>query len=102
MKVALVLGVQTALGLVSTEAEFLCEIQTKDLRVFHLAIHSHIYSCNLRFTYLHTHTNSYVFLQTLMYFYRSVTVHCKGGKPDRKPYPLPLVYEMKSKQKPQV
>jgi hypothetical protein len=99
--------VQTDIGLVSTEAEFLGEILTNDLRVFLLAIHSHFYSCTLRFTYLHTHTNSYVFLKTLMYMYSIstdqllYTVKEKGGKPDIKPYPLP--YGLRNpKQKPQV
>ena len=62
------------------------EIRTKILRVFFIAIHSHLYSFALRFLFLQTHTTSYS-------FYSSVTVHCtvkkKGGKPDRKPYPLP-------------
>jgi hypothetical protein len=52
------------------EAEFLDEIQTKVLRVFILAIHSHLYSFALRFIFLQTHTTSYS-------FYSSVTVHCK-------------------------
>ena len=58
-------------------AEFLVEIQTKVLRVFLLVIHSHLYSFPLRFLFLQTHETSYSF--------------CKGegGKPDRKPYPLP-------------
>jgi hypothetical protein len=66
------------------EAEFLDEIQTKVLRVFLLAIHSHLYCFALRFKFLQTHSTSYN-------FYLSVIVHCKenGGKPDRKPYPLP-------------
>jgi hypothetical protein len=56
---------------------------TKVLRVFLLAIHSHLYSFALQFLFLQTHTTSYS-------FYSSVTVHCKGErrKPDRKPYPL--------------
>jgi hypothetical protein len=37
------------------EAEFLDEIQTKVLRVFLLAIHSHLYSFALRFLFLQTH-----------------------------------------------
>jgi hypothetical protein len=47
------------------------EIQIKVLRVFLLAVHSH-------------YATSYS-------FYSSVTAHCKGegGKPNRKPYPLP-------------
>jgi hypothetical protein len=58
----------------------LVEIQTKVLRVFHLAIHSHLYSFALRLLFLQTHAASYVKLQ--------YTVKEKGGKPDRKPYPL--------------
>jgi hypothetical protein len=67
-----------------TETEFLGEIQTKVLRVFLLAIPSHLYSFALRFLFLQTHATSYS-------FYSSVTVHCKGGrrKTDRKPYPPP-------------
>jgi hypothetical protein len=38
----------------TTEAEFLDEIQTKVLRVFLLAIHSHLYSFALRFPSLQT------------------------------------------------
>ncbi len=37
---------------ISREAEFLDEIQTKVLRVFLLAIHSHLYSFALRFLFL--------------------------------------------------
>ncbi len=54
------------------------EIQTKVLRVFLLAIHSHLYSFAFRFLLLQAHATSYN-------FYSSVTV--KGGKPDRKPNP---------------
>jgi hypothetical protein len=46
------------------EAEFLDEIQTKGLRVFLLAIHSHLYSFALRFLFLKTYASSYIFLQT--------------------------------------
>ena len=67
---------------VSTEAEFLDEIQAEILRVFLLAIHSHLYIVALRFLFLQTHTTSYS-------FYSSDTVHCKGGKPDGKQYHLP-------------
>jgi hypothetical protein len=63
-----------------TEADFLDEIQTTVLRVFLIAIHSHLYSFALRFLFLQTHTTYY----TVLY-----TVKEKGGKPDRKPYPLP-------------
>jgi hypothetical protein len=61
-----------------TEAECLDEIKTKVLRVFLLAIHSHLYSFALRFLYLQTNT------QPL-----TVSVTEKEGKPDRKLYPLP-------------
>ncbi len=65
-------------------AEFLDEIQTKVLRIFFLAIHSPLYSFALRFLFLQNHATS-------SSFYSSVTVQVKekGGKPDRKPYPLP-------------
>ncbi len=49
-----------------------------------LAIHSHLYSFALRFLFLQTHATSYSFFSSLLY-----TVQEKGGKPDRKPYPLP-------------
>jgi len=52
------------------EAKFLDEIQTKVLRVFLLAIHSHLYRFVLRFLFLQTHATS-------SGFYSSVTVHCK-------------------------
>ncbi len=65
----------------SPEVEFLDEIQTKALRVFLLAIHSHLYSFALRFLFLQTHATSHSFY----------CIRCKGegGKPDSKPYPLP-------------
>jgi hypothetical protein len=74
------------------EAEFSDKIQTKVLRIFLLAIHSHLYSFVIWFIFLQTHATSYMFLQThpISYnFYSSVTVHYKeeGGKPDRKHYP---------------
>jgi hypothetical protein len=50
----------------------------KVLGVFRLAIHG----LALRFLFLQTHATSHS-------FYNSVTVHCKGGKPERKPFPLP-------------
>jgi hypothetical protein len=62
----------------SPETEILDEIKTKVIRVFILAIHSHLYSFALRFLFLQTHATSYN-------FYSSVTVQEKGGKP----YPLP-------------
>jgi hypothetical protein len=66
------------------EAKFLDEIQTKDLRIFLLAIQSHLYSFALRFLFLQTYGTSYSFCSALLY-----TVKEKGGKPDRKPHPLP-------------
>ncbi len=50
------------------EAEFLDEIQTKTLRVFILAIHSHLCSFALRFIFLQTHATS-------SSFYSSFTIH---------------------------
>jgi hypothetical protein len=49
------------------------EIQTKILRVFLLAIHSHLYSFAWRFIFLPSHATSYS-------FDGSVTVHCKGER----------------------
>jgi hypothetical protein len=64
------------------DAEFLDEIQTKDLRAFLLAIHSYLYSFALRLIFLQTHATSYS-------FYSSVTVlKEKGGTLDKKPCPL--------------
>jgi hypothetical protein len=59
-----------------SEAEFLDEIHTKVLRVFFLAIHSHLCSSSLRFLFKLT--------QPL-----TVSVQVKGKNLDRKPYPLP-------------
>ncbi len=50
-----------------TEAKLLDEIQTKVLRVFFLAIHSHLYSFALRFLVLQTHATSYSFYSVLKY-----------------------------------
>jgi hypothetical protein len=61
--------------LLCQEAEFLDEIQTKPLRVFFFAIQktsTALPSLNL------------YFISALLY-----TVKVKGGKPDRKPHPLP-------------
>ncbi len=63
------------------QAEFLDEIQTNVLRVFLLAIHIHI-SFALRFLFRQTYARN--LLQFLLH-----TVKEKGGKPDRKPYPIP-------------
>ena len=54
------------------EAEFSNEIKTKVLRVFLLAIHSHLY-IQLGLKILQTHATSYSFNS-------SVTVHCKGER----------------------
>jgi hypothetical protein len=66
------------------EAEFLDEIQTKILRVFLLVIHSHFrsFACDYFFKLTQPNTVSTVH-----------TAHCeeKGGKPYRKPYPLPYM-----------
>ncbi len=60
------------------------EIQTNVLRIFLLAIHSHLYSFALRFLFLQTHATSYSFYSQLVY-----TVKENGGKADREPHPLP-------------
>ncbi len=52
-------------NIISPEAEFLDETQTKDLRVFLLAIHSHLYSFALRFLFLQTHSTSYNFYSSV-------------------------------------
>ncbi len=63
------------------EAEFLDESHTKVLRVFLLAVQSHLYSFALRFIFLQTHATSYSFYCALVY-----TVKEKGGKPNRIPH----------------
>jgi hypothetical protein len=68
-----------------TEAEFLDAIQTKVLKVFLLAIHSHLYSFALRFLFLQTHATCYIFYSSVLY-----TIKEKGGKSNTKPYPLPF------------
>jgi hypothetical protein len=60
------------------------EIQTKILRFFLLAIQSHLYSFALKFLFLQAHATFFMFYSVLLY-----TVKEKGGKPDRKPHPLP-------------
>ncbi len=71
---------------VAEEAEFLDEIQTKFLRAFHLAILSHLYTTAVPwdFHFLKLTQPLTVSIVQLLY-----TVKEKGGKPDRKPYPLP-------------
>jgi hypothetical protein len=59
------------------------EIQTKALGVFLLAIHSHLYSFAMRFLFFKLTQALTVSRGLLLY-----TVKEKGGKPDRKPYPL--------------
>jgi hypothetical protein len=59
------------------------ESQTKVLRVFLLAIHSHPCSFAMRFLFLNSHN----LLQLLQFIL--LPVKEKGGKPDSKPYPLP-------------
>jgi hypothetical protein len=57
-------GMRSALeAMVIPEAEFLDKIQTKILRFFLLAIHSHLYSFALGFLFLQSHATSYIFLQ---------------------------------------
>jgi hypothetical protein len=72
----------------NSEAEFLDEIQTKILRVFILAVRRHLYSFDLKFLFLQTHATSYSFLSELL-----DTVKEKGGKPDRRPHPLPYGFK---------
>ncbi len=64
---------QTYLSCMSSEAEFLDQIQTKVFRAFLLAIHSHLYSFALRYLFLQTHATSYSFYSELLY-----CVHYKG------------------------
>jgi len=64
-----------------TEAEFLDKVQTKVLRVFLLAIHSHLYN-------FAENSRNLLCISTVQLLY---TVKEKGGNPDRKPYPLPNV-----------
>jgi hypothetical protein len=55
------------------------EIPTNGLRVFLLAISSHLYSFAMRFLFLQTHGTSYSFDSLLLY-----TVKEKEGKPNKK------------------
>jgi hypothetical protein len=57
---------ETVLHVFCTEAEFLDEIHPKVLRVFLLAIHSHLYRFALRFLFLQAHTTSYSFYSALL------------------------------------
>jgi hypothetical protein len=56
----------------STEAKFLGTIQTKVLRVFLLAIHSHLYSFAVRFMFLQIQATFYVVFQTHATSYRFI------------------------------
>ncbi len=81
------------------------QIQIKVLRVFLLAIHSHLYIFALRFIFLRTHATSYVFSSNLhnLYFYSKVTVHCKGARKKTCQKTIPsFLYFQKSIQKHQV
>ncbi len=65
-------------------------IQTKVLRVFLLAIQTHLNnSFALSFLLLQTHATSYSFYGALLY-----TVKEKGGKSDRNHTPCPMVKEI--------
>jgi hypothetical protein len=67
------------------EAEFLDKIPTKVFRVFLLAIHSHLYvQLSLEISIFKLSQPLTVSSVQLLY-----NVKEKGGKPDRKPYPLP-------------
>jgi hypothetical protein len=68
-------------------ADFLDEIQIKLLRVFLLAIHSHLYSFVLRFLLLQMHATSTVSTVQLLY-----TVKEKNLTENRTPFPV--VYEI--------
>jgi hypothetical protein len=64
------------------EVEFLDEIQTKGFKVFLLVV---VTSTALLEIYITSNSRS--ILQFLQFSY--CTLKKKGGKPDRKPYPLP-------------
>ncbi len=77
MKATELLKAQMPINTTLPEAEFLDKIQTKILRVFLLVIRSHLYSFAGDFYF-------FKIMQPL-----TVSVNEKGGKPDRKTYPLP-------------
>jgi hypothetical protein len=79
----------------SPEAEFLDEIQTKVLNVFLLAIHCHLYSFEFEISLssnsrillcISSNLRNLLHISTVKELY---TVKEKGGKPERKPYPIP-------------
>ncbi len=72
----------------TAEAEFLDEIQTKVLRVFLLAIHSHLYSFPLRFMFLQNSRKLWR-ISTVQLLY--IVQRRKEKKPDRNHTPLPMV-----------
>ncbi len=72
------------LFVMTLEAEFFDEIQTKVFEVFLLAIHRHVYRFALRFYFFKLTQPFTVFTVQLLY-----SVKEKGGKSDRKQYPLP-------------
>jgi hypothetical protein len=76
--------------MVCPEVEFLDILHTKVLRVFLLAIRSHLFSFAWRFLFLQTHATSYSFCSVLLY-----TVKEKGGKPDRENH-TPLLYGLRN------
>ncbi len=80
----------------SIEAEFLDEIQTKVLRVYLLAIHSHLYSFALRLFFLQTRATFSVSTVKLLY-----NVKEKGGNLIENHIP-PSLSVKKSTQKSQV
>jgi hypothetical protein len=67
------------------------EIQTNVLRVFLLAINSHLYSFALRFLLYFFKLTQPLAVSRVQLLY---SVKEKGGKPDIKPYPLP--YELRN------
>jgi len=75
--------IEDGFGCTCREAEFLDEIQTKVIRVFLLAIHSHVHH-SFAYLFLQTHATSYSFYSALLF-----TLKEKGGKPDRKLHHLP-------------
>jgi hypothetical protein len=66
------------------DAEFLDVIGTKILRVFRLAINSHLYGFAVKFIFLQSHATLTVSTVLLQY-----TVNEKGGKPARNHTPFP-------------
>ncbi len=70
------------------EANFFDKIQTKVLRVFLLAIPSHLYSLAWDFYFFKLTQPLTVSTVQLLY-----TVKEKGGKPNQKPYPFPMAWK---------